>query len=60
MVPTDSEDIAGLTLNDGYSIQQAMTAWNMLEKGGNQVGWKIAATNPDAQARLGIEAPLRG
>ena len=37
VIAPKSEEVDALTLEDGYSVQKAMVAWNMMEKGGQQV-----------------------
>lgn len=50
------EDCRPRSLDDGYRIQDAMTA----RAGKNVVGWKVAATTEAGRRRMGISEPLAG
>jgi 2-keto-4-pentenoate hydratase len=48
-----------LALEDGYQIQNAMVAWNVME--GNRVeGWTMEATSPAMRRELAITEPICG
>src|SRR5690606_17314210 len=47
--------------DEAYAIQAATHAGILaLAGGGRRIGWKIGATNPQAQAQLGVDAPFHG
>jgi 2-keto-4-pentenoate hydratase len=50
------EDCRPQTLEEGYAIQDAMAA----QHGGEQIGWKIAATSANGQRHIGVSEPLGG
>ncbi len=53
------EELRPSTIAEGYRIQVA--ALPLIEEGlGPQVGWKIGATSPAMQARLGLYTPVAG
>jgi 2-keto-4-pentenoate hydratase len=59
-VPCLPESCAPRSLAEAYEAQQAFVDIRLARSGGAQIGWKIACTNPKAQAAVQVGHPVFG
>lgn len=58
-IPKLTEDHPGMTLGDGYAVQQALLQ-RWLAEGRRQVGWKAGLTSRAKMEQMGVRVPTIG
>ncbi|WP_375136943.1 2-oxo-3-hexenedioate decarboxylase [Sphaerotilus hippei] len=58
-IPKLTDDFPGMTLDDGYAVQQALRR-RWLAEGQRQVGWKAGLTSKAKMDQMGVRVPSIG